>query len=321
MKLSSWLRTRQRYRSPRTLPSFRPKLEALDDRLVPSNLAVTNNLDTGAAGDGSLRGEIAAARSDDTIVFDPSLGGQTITLSGYGLYIDKNLTIEGLGANSLAISGGSQSEVFAVAHGVQVALSGITIENGKSFAASGTGWDGSHFDGGGILNSGSLALSGDTLSGNAALYGHGGGIANYGVLTVTGSILSGNSATYDGGGIANFGALTVTGTIVSGNSGSHGGGGIANEYGGTATVTGGTLSGNSAMAGGGVYNDGTMTLGGTTVTKNRTGTSLPSGGGIYNDFGGSLTVFDCVVTGNSPDDVYNVGKWKHQKSTIGKVDG
>jgi hypothetical protein len=163
--------------------------------------------------------------------------------------------------------------VFAVAHGAQVALSGMTIENGKSFTATGSGWDGGYFDGGGNLNRGSLALSGDTLSGNAAVNGHGGGIANYGVLTVTGSIPSGKFATYDGGVIANFGALTVTGTIVSGASGSHGGGGIANKYGGTATVTGCTLSGNFSRAGGGLYNDGTMTLDGTTVTKNRTGTS------------------------------------------------
>ena len=61
---------------------------------MPSTFTVTNNVDTGVAGDGSLRGEIAAARRGDTIVFDPSLGGQAITLSGYGLHIDKNLAIE-----------------------------------------------------------------------------------------------------------------------------------------------------------------------------------------------------------------------------------
>jgi hypothetical protein len=115
--------------------------------------------------------------------------------------------------------------------------------------------------------------------------------------------------------------LTVAGSTLSGNSAGHDGGGIANEYGGTATVTSSTLSGNRAAAAGGIYNDGAMTLSGSTVTRNSTYTSLPSGGGIYNDFGGSLTVFESVVTGNSPDDVYNVGKWKHQKSQIGKVDG
>src|SRR5262245_9948339 len=37
--------------------SFVPRLEALEGRAVPSTLTVTNLGDTGAAGDGSLRGE------------------------------------------------------------------------------------------------------------------------------------------------------------------------------------------------------------------------------------------------------------------------
>ena len=45
---------------------FRPHLEALENRWVPSTLTVTKALDTGALGDGSLRGEIAAAQSGDT---------------------------------------------------------------------------------------------------------------------------------------------------------------------------------------------------------------------------------------------------------------
>ena len=50
-----------------------PGLETLEDRTVPSTLMVTNNLDTGVPGDGSLRGEIAAAQSGDTIKFAHSL--------------------------------------------------------------------------------------------------------------------------------------------------------------------------------------------------------------------------------------------------------
>jgi len=47
---------------------FGPRLEALDDRWLPSTLAVTSTQDSGA---GSLRAEIAAAQSSDTIVFSP----------------------------------------------------------------------------------------------------------------------------------------------------------------------------------------------------------------------------------------------------------
>src|SRR5262249_62085726 len=69
--LGAWLRAMQRHAAPdapprrgakRTRPlRIAPRLEVLEDRTVPSTLTVTNNLDTGALGDGSLRGEIAAA--------------------------------------------------------------------------------------------------------------------------------------------------------------------------------------------------------------------------------------------------------------------
>src|SRR5262249_952225 len=55
---------RERLRKP--IP-FRPRLEALEDRWLPSTLTVLNNLDSGP---GSLRADIAAAQSGDTIVFD-----------------------------------------------------------------------------------------------------------------------------------------------------------------------------------------------------------------------------------------------------------
>ena len=63
-------------------------------------LIVTNNSDTGMSGDGSLRGEILAAHSGDTIVFAHSLNGQTITLSQGQLDVTKNLTIDGLALTS-----------------------------------------------------------------------------------------------------------------------------------------------------------------------------------------------------------------------------
>src|SRR6516225_7876229 len=56
----------------------RPVLELLEDRTVLSTLTVLNALDSGA---GSLRDAIKAARSGDTILFDSSLSGQTITLT------------------------------------------------------------------------------------------------------------------------------------------------------------------------------------------------------------------------------------------------
>src|SRR5262245_1671150 len=102
MSFFSWLRNRTSLQSPRgwaqhrpAAPRFRPQLEALEDRWLPSTLTVTNNLDSGP---GSLRAEIAAAHAGDTIIFDPSLNGQTIALDSNELRITRSLTIRGPGA-------------------------------------------------------------------------------------------------------------------------------------------------------------------------------------------------------------------------------
>src|SRR5262245_12897821 len=179
-------------------------LEALEDRTVPSTLTVTNNLDTGALGDGSLRGEIAAAQSGDTINFAPGLAGQTITLINGELTITRSLDIEGPGANRLTVSGNGASRVFDVSGGVTVTIAGMTITdglaNGSSPVIASTG--------GGILNFGTLTLANDVLSNNRAVgdvgtsptgrvgAALGGGIANLGSgsLTISNSAFTANQA-------------------------------------------------------------------------------------------------------------------------------
>ena len=168
-------------------------IEALEDRTVPSTLTVTNSLDTGVMGDGSLRGEIAAAAGGDTINFDPSLAGQTIALTRGELAIAKSLDIEGLGADQLTISGNSASRVFDISAGVTVTIAGMTmtdgLANGSSPVLASTG--------GGILNFGSLTLRSDVLSNNQAV-----GDAGTSPLGRPGSAL--------GGGLANLGTSMLT---------------------------------------------------------------------------------------------------------------
>jgi hypothetical protein len=98
--------------------------------------------------------------------------------------------------------------------------------------------------GGGILNDGTMTVTGSTISGNSG--GAGGGIDNNGSLTVTGSTISGNSAGV-GGSIDNEGTLTLTGSTISGNN-AGAGGAIWNDINGAATVTDCTVSGNTAVA-------------------------------------------------------------------------
>src|SRR6516162_4900674 len=142
MFFSSWLRNRnsnpRAKRATAARPKhtrFRPLLETLEDRWVPSTLTVTNTLDSGA---GSLRAAVAianAAKTSDTIVFAPSLNGQTITLTSGELLITSDVTIAGPGADKLTISGNHASRVFelnnkAKTHLPQVSFSGMTISNG-----------------------------------------------------------------------------------------------------------------------------------------------------------------------------------------------
>jgi hypothetical protein len=317
MSLTRWLSERlwlsgsreraSRPASPRKRPTFRPTLEALEHRYLLSTLTVLNTHDSGA---GSLRAEIAAAHSNDTIVFAPSLDGQTITLTSGELLIKKNLTIAGPGAGELTVSGNNASRVFEVASKENVTLSGLTISDG---AASGVGQAGegagilnhgtltvsgsalsgnsANQNGGGIHNDGTMTVSNSTLSGNSA--GEGGGIRNEGTLTVSGSVLSGNVGTVVGGGIENYGTLTVSGSTLSGNSANQNGGGIFND--GTLTVSSSTLSGNSTtQQGGGIYNNGTMTVSNSTLSSN----SASYGGGIY-DYSGTLTVSGSTLSSNS----------------------
>jgi hypothetical protein len=280
MQLFSWLTKRmtgrpQKRRVPasRPAPRFRPQLEALEERWALSTLTVLNNLDSGA---GSLRAEIAAAKSNDPIVFAPSLSGQTITLTGGELLINKNLTITGPGAGQLAVSGNNVSRAFEVAAKKQVALSGLTIENGNANSSYG----------GGIGNRGSLTVSGCTVSGNRA--DEGGGIFNDAgaTLTASGCTLSGNHS-YEGGGLFNRGKATVANCTLSGNSSRSGdmatgyGGGIYNDSVGLLTVSGCTLSGNYAGSGGGsVYNAGRLTVLNSIFSGNY---DHPESGGIYPD--------------------------------------
>jgi hypothetical protein len=246
-----------------------PHLEALEDRTVLSTLTVVNSLDHGP---GSLRQAILDAHSGDTIDVARRLRGQTITLTGGELVINKSLDIEGLGADRLTVSGNGASRVFDLTgSGTDVTITGLTIANGLAT------------QGGGIENAASnLTLKGVTLSNDQAVGGRGedaegGGVFN-GVgatLLVRGSVFAndvargidrldgGSAGNGFGGGLFNQGIATLDGTSFSANeaigggstgAGGNGfGGGIMNDtvggVGGTLTVVGGNFLGNQCFGG------------------------------------------------------------------------
>jgi predicted outer membrane repeat protein len=226
-----------------------------------ATLTVSNTNDSGS---GSLRQAIADAGSGDIITFAPGLTG-TITLASGELSINKDLTIIGPGAASLAISGNNASRVFRIFNGVTVSIYGVTIRNGNAA------------DGGGISNTGTLTLNNVIVTGNAAT-DDGGGIFNAtgGTLTLTDVAISSNTATDDGGGIYVYdGTVTMTGVTINGNTASGLGGGIYND--GTVTLVNVTISGNAAATGGGgISNKYTATLTNVTISNN-------SGDGFFQD--------------------------------------
>jgi hypothetical protein len=290
---------------------------------MPSTLTVLNNLDSGA---GSLRAEIAAAHSGDSIVFAPNLN--TIHLVSGELVINKNLTIQGPGAGLLTISafnplsGGDSSRLFEVDGALtNVSLSGLTISNGNGVGPN-TG------EGGAILNFSTLSVSNCTLSNNSVGvqvgFGRGGAIYNAGTLTVSNCALSNNSAGSfnpfiqlsgipgNGGAIYNIGTLTVTNSQFNGNtayadspiSADGFGGAIYSGFNSTATITGCWMWNNTAEEGGGIWNDGAMTLSGSSLNGNL---AYRHGGGIYNTHAGFLRIWSTTIFNNFPDNIYNNG--------------
>src|SRR5947209_3253223 len=88
----------------------------------------TTVMNTNDNGPGSLRQAVADVAPGGTITFDVT---GTIALTGGELTIDKDLTINGPGANQLTVSGNNLSRVFNI-NGGSVDISGLTISNGQT---------------------------------------------------------------------------------------------------------------------------------------------------------------------------------------------
>jgi hypothetical protein len=255
------------------------------------------------SGPGTLRQAVSGAKSGGVVTFSTSPSCHTITLAST-IDIAHDLTIDGPGATSMAVSGNGAVGVFHIESGATVTIARLTIEKGSAP------------NGGGIFNDGRLTVSESTLTDNFAATG-GGAIWSNGSVTMTGSTLSDNSTDYYGGGIysTSNGKLRVTGSSLSGNSAtSFGinypeyayGGGIA-AY-GTATVADTSLTGNKAASfgggsgGGGIYVGGTMNVADSTVSGNSNSIEFGSNGGDGGagiDNVGTVDITDSTMADNT----------------------
>jgi hypothetical protein len=140
-------------RSPRApRPSYRPRLELLEDRSLLSTFLVTNSHD---AGPGTLRQAILDANTHTTthnrIDFSSRVDSPIDLLTALPA-LDNDVTIRADDRRRVTVrrspaAGTPDFRVFAINAGRSVRLEGLTIANGRV-----TG------DGGGILNLGTLRL-------------------------------------------------------------------------------------------------------------------------------------------------------------------
>ncbi len=266
-------------------------LSAVLSASLPSDAATRTVTSTADSGAGSLRSEISAAISNDTIIFDSGIYNQTIVLSSQ-IAIDKNLTIDGTGAG-MTVSGGSATRLFYVyssSSSLTVTMKYLTISDGRATS------DG---NGGGIYNRENLVIQHCTLSNNvnerSGGDSRGGAVySDIGSLTIENSVISGNSAAHDSEALPSYGgaiyctngsALTISYSTISNNQAK-------------------TSSGASDTAqGGAIYlNSSSMTAAYSSFSGNSAGTGAEnaSGGAIYWS-GGSSThnISYCTFSGNS----------------------
>ena len=269
-----------------------------------------NGLCATASGQCTLRAAIQEANAlagDDSIGFaipttdpgfDPGPGRHTINLTKALPEINTGMEINGPGANKLTVrrNTGTIYSVFTVnkTGTGTVSLSGMTISRGYSQY------------GGGIysLGSGTLNVTSCTVSGNSA-FETGGGIYNVGVLIMSNCTLGGNFAGIGGGIYSIAGQVTITNSTIANNSASQEAGGIGTIT-STLAISNSTITGNNAPRFGGVFNahNSTPTVKSSIIALN-TANQNPDLAGPYTSGGFNLIGDADGVTGpgfNQPTD-------------------
>jgi CSLREA domain-containing protein len=304
-----------------------------DDNIVNANCTLREAIhaaNTDTAVDNCVQGD-----GHDTIelqagTYEIKIGGtdEDLNFTGDLDILTDSLTIEGADNNTTFINANQIDRVLDI-HGVDVDLSGLTVQYGK--APDDIYWNG----GGGILNrNGHLTLTNVTVYSNTSGInttggngGTGGGIFNTGYLTLIKSSVEENTTGSgdnggNGGGIANVGTLILVSSVVQANQagqgewGGDGGGIYSNGY---LSVTNSDILSNMAGSGEGGISGGYGGNGGgihivnfpayiqgSAIYENRAGASKAGGtfgngglgGGILHAAGGTLEITDSTIADN-----------------------
>lgn len=197
--------------------------------VIPTDLVVDTLVDEhdGSVVDGdiSLRDALDALAPGGTLTFDPALSGGAIDLALGEVPILASVTINGLGADVLAIDAGSTSRVFNAGPFTTLSIRGLTLRNGL-------------------------------------VTGDGGAIQIFdSELIVQDCVLSGNSADRGGAIYVRDSALMIDGcSIVANTAGTAGGGLFYSGMAGGGIATLNRIAGNSAPLASGVATDGASLL-------------------------------------------------------------
>jgi predicted outer membrane repeat protein len=326
MTTRTWIR-RLFAPAPRTVRrrlAVRPRLEALEDRWLPSTVWYVNGSDTTGSNNGtswanaftSLQTALRDAHSGDQIwvakgTYKPTTStdrtASFVLDAGVAVYggfagTETALSQRNVATNGTELSGdigtvGDNSDnsyhvVTSSGLDKTAILDGFTITGGN---ANGDFRQNQQY-GGGMYSSGSPTLSNLTFSDNTASF-LGGGMYTSDSPTLTNVTFSDNSAGSGGGLYNDGGSATLTNVTFSGNSASDGSGGGMFIFASSPTLTNVTFSGNSAHnSGGGLYCDKSSSPTLTNVTFS--GNSAPNGGGMAN-YQSSPTLINVTFSGNS----------------------
>jgi hypothetical protein len=324
-----WLRSPRSTRRTKSVRSrrFRPQVDVLEDRLAPATLVVNTTgdnttsdsyltvreaillVDNGGNANAALGRSLTAGEvgqisgpfgNNDTIQFDSSLTGQTITLGSALPALSSNVAIGGLGAANLAISGAGQYQVFDVNTGVAASLYGLTIDGGGQSVATVLGEAGTTLN---LANmnfdaSASIAAYNVLLQANSTVarsyQATNSTVVHNRTATFTGSVASlGTDVELNAGGLdlsaatlpgpltlttlnlyGTFNvptAVTVTGSFSANN-------GVSLPGGHTLTLDGSGVINGDLNSAGSIVNNGTLTVGGyLDLAAGQTLTNAPGG--------------------------------------------
>ena len=303
--------------------SFRPSIELLERRCVPTTLTPPT-FDDGVLGSGSLRDAVLQFNADtgtEDDIIQLSAGTYHLTIQNVGGHHeaagvtgDLNLTqtshrwiIQGAGSDTIIDASQLQDRVFQIVNpGTQVVFQDLVIQGGLAQDNGADGAEAGTTDalGGGILNNGgNLTLNNVMVQNNMARAG------NVGVTRANGYSANGGGL-YSIGGALTLAAPTIANNQVTGGRGGDssqvvyraGDGGSASgaglyASGGSLDLSDGMIANNRATGGRG--GDGsfvqTTPSGGGFGLGGRGGAA--QGGGLYVN-GGSLTVASSTITSN-----------------------